>query len=57
MIVVPLPTLQTVEGPSPGGVQGVVQAVGGLGGALGLRGTGVRSCREVQTMTRDLPYL
>ena len=57
MIVVLLPTLQTVAGPGPGGVQGVTQAAGGLGGAIGLRGTGVGSCREVPMMTQDLPYI
>ena len=57
MIVILLPTLQTVAGPGPGGVQGVTQAAGGLGGAIGLRGTGVGSCREVPMMTQDLPYI
>ena len=49
MIVVLLPTLQTVAGLGPGGVQGVLQAAGGLDGAGGLRGSGVRLITRVLT--------
>ena len=48
--------LQAVAGFGPGGVQGV-QAAGGLVGAGGLRGSGVRSCGECPTIMRDIhPY-
>ena len=43
--------LQAVAGLGPGGVQGVVQAAGGLDGAGGLRDSGVRSCGEGPTIT------
>ena len=42
MVVVLLPTLQTVASLGPGSVQGVVEAAGGLDRAGGLRGSGVR---------------